>query len=128
MTFSSPVAEVRNYLNACAISADDSVRSFAGVPDPRPDRFVRLLLAGSTITSPAHRDCRIVVECWEQSENEAERLADLVCGWLCDMNTPNGHVPQGAGGWFSGIYAQPDPDSGTPRYVMTVVLRQRRQS
>jgi hypothetical protein len=118
---------MRDYLNGRASSAGDAARAHAGVPDPRPARFIRLQLAGATVTSLAHRDCRMVVECWEKSEHEAERLADLVVGWLAEMDTNDGHVPAGPDGWLGGPYSQPDPDSGTPRYVTTVILRQRIQ-
>ncbi len=126
MTFPSPVATIRTYLDQHALASSDLVRAHGGVPNPRPTRFVRLQLAGTTVTSLAHRDCRVVVECWEASEHDAERLADKVFGWLCDMDTQDGHVPQGRDGWLGGPYSQPDPDTGTPRYVMTVILRQRR--
>lgn len=127
MTFPSAAAAIRDHINAAAVAAADPVRAYGGVPNPRPTRFVRLMQAGATIRSVAHRDVRVVVECWEASEAAAERLADLVQGWLVEMNTSAGHVPQGRDGWLGGPYSQPDPDSGTPRYVMTVNLRQRRQ-
>lgn len=122
--FASPITTIRAYLDSRAIDADDTVRAFGGVPNPRPARFVRLMLAGTTVRSVAHRDARVVVECWERSEDAAERLADLVFGWLCDLNTSGGVVPQGPDGWLGGPYSQPDPISGTPRYVMTVNLTQ----
>lgn len=124
MTYPSAVETIRDYLDAKAVAAGDPVRTFGGVPSPRPARFVRLMQAGTSERSVAHRDVRVVVECWETSEHAAERLADLVQGWLRSMNTARGVVPQGADGWLGGPYSQPDPDSGTPRYVMTVILRQ----
>lgn len=127
MTYANPVAVIRAHIDAHAAAANDTVRAYGGVPSPRPARFVRLMLAGATVRSVAHRDARVVVECWETSEAAAERLADLVHGWMCDLDAPGGHVPPGASGWLGGPYSQPDPDSGTPRYVMTVNFRQRKQ-
>jgi len=127
VTFPSPTEACRTYLDARAAAAEDPARAYGGVPAPRPARFIRLMLAGATTTSVAHRDCRIVVECWEQSEYAAERLFDTVHGWLCDMDTDGGHVPAGRGGWVGGPYTQPDPATATPRCVATFILRQRRQ-
>lgn len=126
MTYANPIATIRAHIDAKAAAVNDSVRAYGGVPSPRPTRFVRLMLAGATVRSVAHRDARVVVECWEATEAAAERLADMVMGWLFDLDSTGGHVPQGAAGWLGGPYSQPDPDSGTPRYVMTVNLRQRR--
>lgn len=124
MSYASPAEVIRGHIDACAVAAGDPVRAFGGVPKPRPTRFVRLVQAGSTVLSVAHRDVRVVVECWEATEHRAERLADLVAGWLTDLHESRGFVPQGPDGWFGGPYSQPDPDSGTPRSVMTVILRQ----
>ena len=124
MSYASPIAAIRTHLDAQAAAAGDPARAYGGVPDPRPARFIRLMLAGTTVRSVAHRDARVVVECWETSEQAAERLGDLVFGWLCDLHSTDGVVPQGADGWLGGPYSQPDPDSGTPRCVMTVILRQ----
>lgn len=124
MTYASPIATIRDHIDTLAVTAGDPVRAYGGVPKTRPARFVRLMLAGATVRSVAHRDARVVIECWEASEHAAERLADLIQGWLCDLNSPGGMVPQGPDGWLGGPYSQPDPDSGTPRYVMTVNLRQ----
>ena len=124
MTYPSALQAVRTYLDACAVAAADEVRTFAGVPKPRPSRFVRLMQAGVTTLSVGHRDVRIVVECWEADEEAAERLADLIFGWLSAMSTPDGLVPDGPDGWLGGPYSQPDPDSGSPRYVMTAIVRQ----
>lgn len=127
MTYPDPLAIVGPYLDARFAAIGDQARAFAGVPDPRPPRFVRLMDAGSTVRSVAHRDARVVVECWERSEKAAAALGDLVFGWLCDLATPGGIVPQGPDGWLGGPYPQPDPDTRTPRSVMTVILRQGRQ-
>ena len=127
MSYPSPIATIRTYLNTKAADAADPVRAYGGVPNPRPSRFVRLMLAGTTDLSVAHRDARVVVECWEATEQDAERLADLVHEWLCGMWTEDGHVPQGPDGWLGGPYSQPDPDSETPRYTQTVILRQERK-
>ena len=113
------------YLNGRLTTAGDAARASTRVPSTRPDRFVRAILTGSTRTSVSHRNAQVTVECWDTSETGAERLADQVHAWLCEMDTAGGHVPQGPDGWLGGPYSEPDPDSGSPRYVMTVIVRQR---
>lgn len=127
MTFPNPVAAIRTYLNARASDAGSPLLAYGGVPQPRPVRFTRLMLAGATDRSVAHRDARVVVESWAATEAQALEDAGLIHDWLCAMDEDDGHVPQGRDGWFGGPYSQPDPDSESPRYVQTVNLRQRRQ-
>lgn len=118
------IAAVSAYLNHCFASVGDATSTFGGVPRSRPERFVRLQQAGATILAPGLRDVRLVVECWERSEQAANRLADQVQAWLISMDIPEGRVAPGADGWLGGPYSQPDPDSGCPRSVMTVVMTQ----
>ncbi len=127
MTFPAPVVAACAYLNERAAAADDPVRAYGGVVRDRPARFVRLMLVGTTSTDVGHCNRRITAECWEQSEEAAERLGDLIQGWLREMDIPEGHVPQGPRGWVGGPYSQPDPESGIPRSVMTFILRQKEQ-
>lgn len=122
-----PIVAVRAHLNAKAAAAADSIRAFGGVPKPRPDRFIRLMRVGTVVTSVAHRDVRIVAECWNATgQLAANSDGDLVQGWLSSMAGVSGHVPQGERGWIGGPYEQPDPDTTCPRSVMTFILRQRR--
>ena len=124
MSYPNPVVAVRDYLDARAVAEGSALRAFGGVPKSRPSRFTRLMFAGATDRSVAHRDARVVVESWNVDELQAERDADHIHEQLCEMATPDGLVPQGPEGWLGGPYAQPDPDSGTPRYVQTVIVRQ----
>lgn len=125
MTFPSPTAAVVAYLDSLLIADGDLARAYGGVPKPRPARLVRVTMAGANPRSVAHRDVRVVIESWAESEQAAERLADKVYGWMCDMDTASGHVPRGADGWLGGPYSDPDPDSASPRYTQTAILRQR---
>lgn len=127
MTYPNPVAAIRVYLDGRADADGSPLLAYGGVPNPRPARFTRLMLVGATDRSVAHRDARVVAESWAPTEEQALADADTVHGWLCDMDEDDGHVPQGRNGWLGGPYSQPDPASGTPRGVQTVILRQRRQ-
>lgn len=95
-------------------------------PTPVTDGVVRVMLTGTSRRSMAHRDCQITLECWSPDSPDAADLAELVRSRVETLDTPGGHVPQGPAGWVGGPYADDDALSGTPRYVMTVIVRQRR--
>lgn len=91
------------------------------VPKPRPARFLRLQSGGSQPRTLVHRDTLLTVECWNAAgEAAAAADAELVYAALDAWAL----VPA-FDGWRSGPYPQPDPDTGTPRYVMTCVVRHR---
>lgn len=91
------------------------------IPDPRPDRFVRLMNSGSERRTLVHRDTRITVEVWNaQSEGAAVADAEVVYDALDDWD----EVPVWDG-WPSSPYEQQDPESGCPRVVMTCIVRHR---
>ncbi|MCL2089846.1 MAG: hypothetical protein FWH11_01240 [Micrococcales bacterium] len=113
-------AQVMGYLTSLL-----DVPSVRVVPRPRPDRFVRVLLTGTRRTSPVTADAQVTVECWAPTDAAACDLARQVYGHLCALDLPDGtFVPPGEDGWVGGPYASADPDSGTPRYVMTAIVRQ----
>lgn len=119
--FDDPVAIVVAYLNA-VLPAD--VRATGRVPNPRPARFVRCVLTGADRFTPVHRDARVTLECWAPTDAEADRLSALVEQMVDGMGDDWNHVPI-HNGWAGGPHQSPDPDSGTPRVVMTANLRQR---
>lgn len=125
MAFEDPEAVVISYLNGALVAAADPARASTRVPTTRPASLVRVMLTGMVRRSTSHRDAQVTVECWATDGVAAARLADKVYDWLADLDVGSSHVPQGPDGWVGGPYSQPDPDSGTPRYVMTVILRQR---
>lgn len=95
------------------------------IPATRPAKFVRVLLTGTSRRSLTLADAHVTIECWASSDADAEALARLVYAQMCAMDLPDGtHVPDGPDGWLGGPYASPDPTSGTPRYVMTTIVRQ----
>lgn len=105
------------YLNGTGLFGEVSTQ----VPEPRPDRFVRVMSSGSSRRTLVHRDTRITVECWDaESEAAACELAEQVYAALDDWDL----VPT-FDGWPSGPYPQSDPNTGCPRYVMTCLVRHR---
>jgi len=90
------------------------------VPDPRPARFIRLRIAGNRQLTIAHRDTSVAIECWCDAEDQAAQLAEQVYSLLDVWDL----VPDWDG-WPSPPYPQPDPTTGTPRYVMVCTVRTR---
>lgn len=92
-----------------------------GIPEERPPRLVRVMLSGSQRRTIVHRDSRITLECWsDHGEADASALMEAVYQAIDDWEL----VPP-FDGWPSGPYLQPDPDTGTSRYVATCIVRHR---
>lgn len=127
MGFPDPEGVVVAYLNAWFASLGRSTRAATYVPTPRPVEFVRVILTGAVRESVSHRAAQVTVECWAGSGPAAAALADDVYDALAALDVGGSHVPQGPDGWVGGPYSQPDPDTGSPRYVMTAILRQRQE-
>ena len=119
--FDDPVAVMLRHL---AVSVPD-VAASGRVPNPRPQSFVRLVMVGSDRFTPQHRDARVAIECWAATDAQADRLAARVEEAVAEYADSFNHVPLGPDGWAAGPRLLPDPDSGSPRMVMTLILRQR---
>ena len=99
----------------------DPVALSTTAPEEPPPRLVRVMLSGSERRTVVHRDSKITLECWSnQGEAEASRLMEHVYAAIDAWDL----VPP-FGGWPSGPYLQPDPTTGTPRYVATCLVRHR---
>ena len=115
-------AMARAYLlDALPAHGLDGVPVSTTVPKPRPARFVRLMSSGSERLTLVHRETRITAEVWNaagvaEAARDAEAVYMALDGW--DLVPP-------FDGWPSGPYPQPDPTTGTPRYVMTCAVRHR---
>lgn len=114
-------AMTRAYLLGTLPARGLSVPVATAVPDPRPARFVRLMASGSSRRTIVHRDTRITVEVWNAA-GEAAAALDAECVYLA---LEDWELVPDFDGWPSGPYPQPDPDTGTPRYVMTCLVRHR---
>lgn len=92
------------------------------VPNPRPERMVRVSLADTQQQTPAHFYSRLIVECWAPTEVDASQLArtayaltlalegeDIGGEYVTDVQAAAGPVHF------------PEPDVG-PRYQFTVDL------
>ena len=119
-----PLVMARGYLLGRAELGLTEATCGTDVPDLLPRRFVRLLDSGSTPRTVVHRDSRVTEECWNKggpaaAKQDAEDVYAALDEW--DL------VPVWDG-WPSGPYAQPDPITGTPRYVMTCLIRHRMEA
>lgn len=124
ITFPDAEAVVIGYLNPLLIADGDTARASTRVPAERPGRLVRPVLTGSSRRSLSKEDAQVTVECWAPNSADARALAGKVYGWLSALDVGGSHVPAGPAGWVGGPYSDPDPDTGSPRYVMTVIVRQ----
>lgn len=120
ITFPNVEAQVRDYLTPLL---DVTVERIA--PERLPPVFVRVVLNGTTRRDLITAEAMVTLECWAPTDAEAEALSRRVYGALCAMDLPDGtYVPDGEDGWAGGPYPSPDPESGTPRYVMTCLVTQ----
>lgn len=125
ITFPDAEAVVIGYLNGRLAADGDTARASTRVPGDRPGRLVRPILTGSTRRNLSQEDAQVTVECWAPTGPDARALAQKVYGWLCALDVDGAHVPLGSDGWVGGPYSDPDPVTGSPRYVMTCIVRQR---
>lgn len=105
------------YLKAQLAARSDTATVATKVPNPRPRRLVRLLRAGGARKNLVIDSPTVVVECWDADETAAAELVRLVRALIWAMPGTSGVYRVGE---FAGPASQPDPESGSPRYVFTV--------
>ncbi len=114
---------------ACTVVRDIAGAALGGasvvgrIPNPRPTRFVRILLGGGVRETLITRDTTLIVEGWAQTETDALRLVEIATGVLLAVE----------GDMFGGreIGAPtilPDPTSKQERATATVGVRVRGSS
>lgn len=117
ITFPDAVTLALPYLVSAL--ADPSVTVAASVPNPRPANLVTLRRAGGTERVNGILDRpRIDAQVWAGSEFAALALADLIRGHL--LAAPGRVVGVSRASTFLGPTPIPDPESGTPRVLLTV--------
>lgn len=96
------------------------------VPNPRPDKHVKVIAVGARRTDLAYREARLVFECWATNETDASAIAELVDAHM------NGAEAETVGGSFirrvshvGGPVNSADPESNTPRYLVTKAITYR---
>jgi len=93
------------------------------VPNPRPPRFVRVLVTGGARLNLVADAPSVTVEGWGETETAALNLTRTAraCMELLRGTTVNGHVVYG-GRDFGSPANLPDPDSAQHRYTTTGTL------
>ena len=95
----------------------------AKVPNPRPDRLVRVTRTGGSRRNVAQDDAMVTLECWDKESADAASLANRVRAYLANFDTADGYMPRD--GEVSGPQFFPDPLTTNPRYQLTVIIRLR---
>lgn len=108
---------------ACLKGALPGTKVATMVPNPRPDRLVRVTRTGGGRRTVAHDDAMVTVECWDKESADAASLANRVRAHLTNFDTQDGFVPRE--GEVSGPQFFPDPLTSNPRYQLTVIVRLR---
>ena len=114
--FANAQALINSYLG----EATDSPRIVTTVPKDRPARFVRTIRTGGFMANSVTDVARLTVECWAEKKVDAQDDAQQVRAALLALR----------GTTLSGVKVHrveeiaapadsPDPDSTTPRYVLT---------
>lgn len=99
-----------------------STKVATSVPNPRPDRLVRVWSAGGSDRTMVTSTRLVVVQCWDKASPSASDLAELcfaaVKSAQHDPSRPEIRRVQtvGAPAFF------PDPDTNVPRYQFTVAI------
>lgn len=91
------------------------------VPNPRPERFVRVQRTGGPQQSVVVDGAQLTIECWDDDSPSAAATARIVRAELSsarNVRTPSGALVYGVTE-FSGPSLLPDV-SGQPRYSWTV--------
>lgn len=90
------------------------------VPNPRPNRFVRITAAGGGERAIVLSSRTVIFECWDTDDPAASALAELsyaimrAAQWDAAVPTIRNVATVGAPASF------PDPDTGTSRYQFTL--------
>ncbi|MCC3333591.1 hypothetical protein [Nocardia abscessus] len=122
VTFPDIVITLADYLASALAARGVTDPVVAEVPDPRPDRFVRVVRIGGPRTNLITDTPRIVAECWDTSGAGAAELASVTRALI--VAAAPGYL---GSAWVGkaidrGVSYSPDPDTGTPRYLITAEL------
>lgn len=109
-------AMVRTFL----LAEIDPVKVHTAVPATRPKTFVRAWRTGGAADNRIVERAQITVQAWGESTVTASELASVCRDALFNRYTA---MPLVRGVQeITGLYFDPDPGTGIPRYTFTVVL------
>lgn len=111
------VAIVVAYLKAQFMARGETASVGSKIRDPRPARFVKVRLMGGFRPDQSRYAPMLVFECWAADDVTASdlgRLTEALVDAMPDLHDGCTRVVQ-----VGGLINQPDPDSGSPRFVFT---------
>lgn len=98
------------------VGAAVGVPAYLDVPKDTPDEFVTAEQTGGG--GSFLEEVMLDIDCWAKTRKRAKELADLVAAAVSDFDDePNIFNPK-----VTNTYRMNDPDSGRPRYVVSVSL------
>lgn len=102
-----------DFLNASGLGAT----AYYDVPSDRPESFVVVEQTGGSRSELVARTLAVDADCWAATRRGAALLADAVADALERMPDELDNVF-----WVSvsSVYSNPDLDSGTPRYTVSL--------
>lgn len=87
------------------------------IRDPRPARFTKVRLMGGYDADAARYAPMLLFECWDKDDLGAWNLGQLAFGLVNAMPDIDSRCTRVVG--VGGLVDQPDPDTGSARYVFT---------
>lgn len=132
MVFPDVEAALVGYLTAELARRGQPATVATHVPDPRPDRLVKVTRTGGPQRDHITDLPQVTFECWATDEIEASELARLARAlvWLTTttaVDTPDGPMWVRHTAEVGGIAFNPDPETRLPRYQFTAQLDVRGQ-
>lgn len=111
------VAVTVTYLKAQFAARSESAAVGSKIRDPRPTKFVKVRLMGGFRPDLGRSAPMLMFECWAADDVAAYdlgRLTEALIDAMPDLHDGCTRVVQ-----VGGLVSQPDPDSGSPRFVFT---------
>lgn len=110
------------YLTAELSARGESVHVGTKVPNPRPDRLIRITAAGGGERALVLSTRTAIFECWDTSEPQAQRLAELSYAIMRAAQYDPSIPTVRKVGTVSAPKYFPDPESASPRYQFTLAI------
>lgn len=111
------VAVVVAYLKGQFTAHGETAAVGSKIRDPRPPKFVKVRLMGGFRPDQGRSAPMLTFECWGPDDvvaSDLGRLTEALIDAMPDLHDGCTHVVQ-----VGGLVNQPDPVSGSPRFVFT---------
>lgn len=105
------------YLKAQYAARGETAGVGSKIRDPRPPKFTKVRLMGGFDADVARYAPMLLFECWGLDDLTAWNLGQLTFGLIGALPDLNPGCTRVVG--VGGLVDQPDPDSGSARYVFT---------